>query len=652
MIHFVIMAQDKIKMHDSASHTTEKDENTELLKEKLLKVNSVLAAHQIALWEININTLECTFTQEYFESLGLDKVGIRYQNLEEFCSFVHPDDKHLVSLEGFQKKLDGFDESNVLRVRCVGAHGEIVWLEDHLLSVEKDKSGNLERLVCYTVNVTGQCEREAHISRVEERNRKIIQALPEFIFILDQDFFITDVLMSSDTILLHPVEQLRGADGRTIYSPEVSDLFLRNIRQCLEDGELKEIEYPLDVDDCERHYFQARIAPFEDNKVMALIHDIGDRVQRSNELIEAKQRAEEADRMKSVFLANMSHEIRTPLNAIVGFSEIIALTEDEVEKAEYLNIIQKNSNLLLQLINDILDLSRIESGKSEMNFQLVEMTGLIDEVEKVHRLKMKTAIRLNVIRPDEEIWIMVDRNRITQVLFNFLSNAIKNTHEGAITLGLEVCGEWLKVYVTDTGCGIAKEKLPLIFNRFEKLNDFVQGTGLGLPICQSIVERLGGKISVESEVGVGSTFVMTLPYRQFVLGADGEPVEINAHVERRSDGRKKILIAEDTESNFMQINILLKKDYTISWVTNGEEAVNSFLRERPDLILMDIRMPVMNGIQATEKIRTVDIDLPIVAVTANAFLIEQQQALAAGCNDIIAKPYTYERLKETIIKYI
>ena len=652
MIHFVIMAQDKIKMHDSASHTTEKDENTELLKEKLLKVNSVLAAHQIALWEININTLECTFTQEYFESLGLDKVGIRYQNLEEFCSFVHPDDKHLVSLEGFQKKLDGFDESNVLRVRCVGAHGEIVWLEDHLLSVEKDKSGNLERLLCYTVNVTGQCEREAHISRVEERNRKIIQALPEFIFILDQDFFITDVLMSSDTILLHPVEQLRGADGRTIYSPEVSDLFLRNIRQCLEDGELKEIEYPLDVDDCERHYFQARIAPFEDNKVMALIHDIGDRVQRSNELIEAKQRAEEADRMKSVFLANMSHEIRTPLNAIVGFSEIIALTEDEVEKAEYLNIIQKNSNLLLQLINDILDLSRIESGKSEMNFQLVEMTGLIDEVEKVHRLKMKTAIRLNVIRPDEEIWIMVDRNRITQVLFNFLSNAIKNTHEGAITLGLEVCGEWLKVYVTDTGCGIAKEKLPLIFNRFEKLNDFVQGTGLGLPICQSIVERLGGKISVESEVGVGSTFVMTLPYRQFVLGADGEPVEINAHVERRSDGRKKILIAEDTESNFMQINILLKKDYTISWVTNGEEAVNSFLRECPDLILMDIRMPVMNGIQATEKIRTVDIDLPIVAVTATAFLIEQKQALAPGCNDIIAKPYTYERLKETIIKYI
>ncbi len=357
--------------------------------------------------------------------------------------------------------------------------------------------------------------------------------------------------------------------------------------------------------------------------------------------------------MKSVFLANMSHEIRTPLNAIVGFSEIIALTEDEKEKAEYLNIIQKNSNLLLQLINDILDLSRIESGKSEMNIQLTEMTGLIDEVEKVHRLKMKTGIRFEVVRPDEEIWIMVDRNRITQVLFNFLSNAIKNTCEGSITLGLATEGEWLKVYVTDTGCGIPREKLPLIFNRFEKLNDFVQGTGLGLPICQSIVERLGGKISVESEVGVGSTFVMTLPYQQSLFASDAGAVGANvADMGHRVDGRKKILIAEDTESNFMQINILLKKDYTISWVTNGEEAVNSFLRERPDLILMDIRMPVMNGIQATEKIRAITLDLPIVAVTANAFLIEQQQALAAGCNDIIAKPYTYEKLKETIIKYI
>jgi signal transduction histidine kinase len=211
----------------------------------------------------------------------------------------------------------------------------------------------------------------------------------------------------------------------------------------LRDGKLKEIEYPLEVDGS-LHYFQARIAPFEGNRVLALIHDIGDRIQRSQELIEAKRRAEDADKMKSVFLANMSHEIRTPLNAIVGFSEIIAVTESEEEKMEYLEIIQKNSNLLLQLINDILDLSRIESGKSEMHFQQVEIAGLVEEVEKVHQLKMKSNVELKVIRPEGEYWTSTDRNRVMQVLFNFLSNAIKNTEKGSITLGLKHEGPWLK----------------------------------------------------------------------------------------------------------------------------------------------------------------------------------------------------------------
>ena len=363
---------------------------------------------------------------------------------------------------------------------------------------------------------------------------------------------------------------------------------------------------------------------------------------------------EEYYQERNRLFTNFSHELRTPLTLIMAPLEEFVKRTDLTDDIHYkVKLMLRNAQRLLRIVNNLMDLQKNESGTMKLQVSENDMIKFTHEaVSSFQDLALYRNIHLKFKHSIDCQPVWFDWNLLEKVYFNFLSNAIKNTHEGAITLGLEVCGEWLKVYVTDTGCGIAKEKLPLIFNRFEKLNDFVQGTGLGLPICQSIVERLGGKISVESEVGVGSTFVMTLPYRQFVLGADGEPVEINAHVERRSDGRKKILIAEDTESNFMQINILLKKDYTISWVTNGEEAVNSFLRERPDLILMDIRMPVMNGIQATEKIRTIDIDLPIVAVTANAFLIEQQQALAAGCNDIIAKPYTYERLKETIIKYI
>ena len=389
------------------------------------------------------------------------------------------------------------------------------------------------------------------------------------------------------------------------------------------------------------------------DKIIELIsinYDITELKKTEEMLVKARDKAEASDRLKSAFLANMSHEIRTPLNAIVGFSEIIAVTESEEEKMEYLEIIQKNSNLLLQLINDILDLSRIESGKSEMHFQQVEIAGLVEEVEKVHQLKMKSNVELKVIRPEGEYWTSTDRNRVMQVLFNFLSNAIKNTEKGSITLGLKHEGPWLKLYVSDTGCGISKEKLPQIFTRFEKLNDFVQGTGLGLSICKSIVERLGGRIEVTSELGQGSTFALYLPYQEVPKEVAERSLSHKKNVDE--DKRKKILVVEDIESNFVQLNILLNKEYIISWVRNGQEAINSFIREKPDLILMDIRMPIMDGIQATEKIRTISLTVPIIAVTAYAFYTEQQQAIQAGCNAVISKPYSLERLKETIESYI
>ena len=622
------------------------NEKSELIRENSQEILSVLAAHQIALWEYDIITGKCSFSNDYFFTLGLKDAGIIFEDMDDFYRFIHPEDIEFYK-QAFAEMLSSDSKTSQIRVRCISEQGKVIWLEDHFLSYKESCESHPGKLLAYTVNVTSQCEKEQHIKYLEEYNRKIIEALPEFIF--DDNFFITDVLMAPGTILLHPVEVLRGADGRSIYSPEVSDLFICNIRECLRDGKLKEIEYPLEVDGS-LHYFQARIAPFEGNRVLALIHDIGDRIQRSQELIEAKRRAEDADKMKSVFLANMSHEIRTPLNAIVGFSEIIAVTESEEEKMEYLEIIQKNSNLLLQLINDILALSRIESGKSEMHFQQVEIAGLVEEVEKVHQLKMKSNVELKVIRPEGEYWTSTDRNRVMQVLFNFLSNAIKNTEKGSITLGLKYEGSWLKLYVSDTGCGISKEKLPQIFTRFEKLNDFVQGTGLGLSICKSIVERLGGRIEVTSELGQGSMFALYLPYQEIPKEVAERRLPHKKNVDE--DKRKKILVVEDIESNFVQLNIFLNKEYIISWVRNGQEAINSFIREKPDLILMDIRMPIMDGIQATEKIRTISLTVPIIAVTAYAFYTEQQQAIQAGCNAVISKPYSLERLKETIESYI
>lgn len=225
-------------------------------------------------------------------------------------------------------------------------------------------------------------------------------------------------------------------------------------------------------------------------------------------LIRAKQAAEESNRLKSAFLANMSHEIRTPLNAIVGFSGVLANTVDEAEKREYVNIIENNNALLLQLIGDILDLSKIEAGTLEFSYSEVDLNGMLDEIEQSARMRQKNhevEIRFEERLP--ECSVRTDRQRIMQVINNFLNNAMKFTPAGSIRFGYRPHeGNLLYFYVSDTGCGIAPENHDKIFGRFVKLNTFEQGSGLGLSICESIVHSLGGEIGVDSTPGKGATF--------------------------------------------------------------------------------------------------------------------------------------------------
>lgn len=501
--------------------------------------------------------------------------------------------------------------------------------------------------------VAGVIQDLTQLKRQEERNARIIEAIPDFIFIFDKNFFIRDVLKSDEIKLLHPVDYLIGADGRDVYAPEVSRMFIDAIDQCLAAGGLQEIEYPLDADDGLRYYFQARMVPFDHDKVMALIHDIRDRVRFTEDLIRAKKKAEEADHMKSAFLANMSHEIRTPLNAIVGFSELL-LSSDEQDKETYMEIVRQNSELLLQLIDDILDLSRLEAGKTEMHYQQVELNKLLDEIGQIHEVKMKPGVALVLDRPGEPVWLLTDKNRLTQVLFNFLSNAIKNTVQGKIALRLEnEENEWVRISVEDTGCGIPQEQLETVFDRFTKINDFVQGTGLGLTICHTIAGKLGGKIEVSSVYGQGSTFSILLP-----VGAEEktghtwskpehEPATPVVAVER-----KKILVAEDVDANYLLARAILKKEYEIVRASDGKEAVRMFRTEKPDLILMDIKMPLLDGIEATRLIRGYSGTIPIVAVTAHAFSADKQKAFEAGCNEVVLKPYTPDVLKSTINRFL
>lgn len=229
------------------------------------------------------------------------------------------------------------------------------------------------------------------------------------------------------------------------------------------------------------------------------------------ELYKSREKTEEANRLKSAFLANMSHEIRTPLNAIVGFSTLLTETEDENERQEYLKIVETNNELLLQLISDILDLSKIESGIVEMVEEDVDMNMLCTDIVNALRVKVKPGVKLLFSPGAKELRIKSDKKRMTQVITNLINNAIKFTNEGSITLKYELGKEEFKCWVCDTGSGIAEEQQKQIFGRFIKLNSFVPGTGLGLAICQSIVKQFNGKIGVKSEVGKGSCFWFTHP---------------------------------------------------------------------------------------------------------------------------------------------
>ena len=374
-------------------------------------------------------------------------------------------------------------------------------------------------------------------------------------------------------------------------------------------------------------------------KVLGFIADIQKRRDDEQALIEAKQRAEESDRLKSAFLANVSHEIRTPLNAIVGFSEVIAHTEGECEREEYLDIVKANSNLLLHLINDILDLSRIESGKMEFIDENIQMDELCEELRQMHQMRIKNDVKIIFERPAASLTIVSDSHRLRQLYSNLISNAIKYTEKGAITFGYKLKGDMMEGYVRDSGSGIPAEKLNNVFGRFEKLDLLKQGFGLGLSICKSILDKMGGEIWVESELGVGSCFYFLIPCNGTfpVAGEQNKPL---------------ILVAEDMDCNYELVKAILEERYSVLRANDGIDVVTKYESSKPDLILMDVRMPGLDGLSAAGIIRELNPTIPIIATTAFAFETDREMALAAGCNEYMSKPLEAEKLKTMVERYL
>ncbi len=386
------------------------------------------------------------------------------------------------------------------------------------------------------------------------------------------------------------------------------------------------------------------------------------------ELQVAINKAEESDRLKTAFLANMSHEIRTPMNAIIGFSLLLKDPKISRENLDnYVDIITERGNQLLNIINDIIDISKIESGKISIHKSACNVNQLFDDLYTMFyttkELGKKSHLELRYVKPDvyDDIIVNTDATRLKQILSNLIDNAIKFTQAGFVEMGFSILdsngSKKIQFYVKDSGIGISQENRSMIFNRFRQIDEshtrLFGGTGIGLSISQNLAELLGGSLTVDSKKGEGSTFYLTLPFETVTIVKTPKQIK-KSHEQNFDWNDKTILITEDNPSSFLLLKTILSKTNAhILHSGNGKDAVE-LCKTNPEInaVLMDIQLPEMNGYDATRKIKQSRKDLPIIVQTAHALAEDKVKSKKAGCDDFLVKPIQRDQLFEVLSKYL
>lgn len=527
-------------------------------------------------------------------------------------------------------------------------------LHETIGELEQAKQSSLRLIEELTREIEKRNEVEEALKDSEDRFRALHNASFGGIVIHDKGF-ILDCNQGLSDITGYSKEELIGMDGLLLIAEPSREEVRYRIREGFEkpyeamgvrkNGE----EYPIRL--------EARNIPYKGKMVRSTeFRDITEQKKAEADILVAMEMAEENNRLKSAFLANMSHELRTPMNAIMGFSDLMAEAECE-EKNHYAEIILKSSGQLLKLIDDVVLFSRLQSEKIPVNPVPFYPWLIVTEVYQMFnlpRFRKDLTFTLSIPEADKEVQIFSDPEKTRQVLGNLVANAFQYTMEGGVEMGFLIRDNSVEFFVRDTGIGISEEEQKRVFEHFyrgeEVISRAIGGTGLGLNIAQELVSLLGGSIGVESAPGKGSRFSFIIPAapvkEKFTIRPDPGPVLPEA-------GHLVVLVAEDDPDNLLFLRTLLKK-YTkrVDCAVNGKEAVDMVLKDHYDLVMMDLKMPVMNGYKAIGVIRNHRPFLPVIAQTAYAQPEERRFALQAGFTDYLVKPITRAALLEIFRKHI
>ncbi len=500
--------------------------------------------------------------------------------------------------------------------------------------------------------------------RAEENERKFrsyIENAPEGVFLVNKEGKYLEINNAACNICGYSKEELLQMSIPQLLDPTYLNSAIEHFKTVVEVGRATG-EFRYLRKDGSHYYLTISAVKLAENLFLGFGKDTTERVELIKNLKKAKDEAVESNRLKTEFINNMSHEIRTPMNGILGFSEFLTNPELTPERRQqYINIIINSSHQLLRIIDDILEISALGTKQVKAVEKKVCLNDLLFDLFIIFDLKAKerkVPLYIKKDLSDHESTIYTDATKLNKILSNLLENAIKFTTKGFIEINYRLVENNLEICVIDSGIGIAAEKQNIIFEKFakeeEKMSQDYGGLGLGLAIAKENTELLGGHIEVKSQKDKGATFIVTIPYKPFYADViEKMNTQNNEHI---NENKHKIIIAEDDEINYLYISIMLQNSdskINIIHADNGEQAIK-LCSENPDarLVLMDIKMPKLNGYDAVRKIKENNPALPIIAVTAYSSIDDQNKAFDAGCDDFIPKPISQKTIENILDKYL